>query len=213
MVYSGAIGSSAGGGGNLLRSDHAIGDHIEIITVWPEESWGWAPKDQKYRFHWTYPILISPHDPDVLYCTGNLVFRSTNEGKSWEPISPDLTRNDPTKLEISGGPVTVQGVSGAETYCTIFAFTESPHERGVFWAGSDDGLIHISRDGGDSWEDVTPPDLPEWTTVAFIEVSHHDPATAYVAAYRYKPRRLQPLSLQDRRLRQNVARDHRRNRA
>ena len=186
VVYSGAIGSSAGGGGNLLRSDHAIGDHIEIITVWPEESWGWAPKDQKYRFHWTYPILISPHDPDVLYCTGNLVFRSTNEGKSWESISPDLTRNDPTKLEISGGPVTVQGVSGAETYCTIFAFTESPHERGVFWAGSDDGLIHISRDGGDSWEDVTPPDLPEWTTVAFIEVSHHDPATAYVAAYRYK---------------------------
>ena len=186
VVYSGAIGSSAGGGGNLLRSDHALGDHIEIITVWPEESWGWAPKDQKYRFHWTYPILISPHDPDVLYCTGNLVFRSTNEGKSWEPISPDLTRNDPTKLEISGGPVTVQGVSGAETYCTIFAFTESPHERGVFWAGSDDGLIHISRDGGDSWEDVTPPDLPEWTTVAFIEVSHHDPATAYVAAYRYK---------------------------
>ena len=186
VVYSGAIGSSAGGGGNLLRSDHAIGDHIEIITVWPEESWGWAPKDQKYRFHWTYPILISPHDPDVLYCTGNLVFRSTNEGKSWESISPDLTRNDPTKLEISGGPVTVQGVSGAETYCTIFAFTESPHERGVFWAGSDDGLIHISRDGGASWEDVTPPDLPEWTTVAFIEVSHHDPATAYVAAYRYK---------------------------
>ena len=186
VVYSGAIGSSAGGGGNLLRSDHALGDHIEIITVWPEESWGWAPKDQKYRFHWTYPILISPHDPDVLYCTGNLVFRSTNEGKSWEAISPDLTRNDPTKLEISGGPVTVQGVSGAETYCTIFAFTESPHERGVFWAGSDDGLIHISRDGGDSWENVTPPDLPEWTTVAFIEVSHHDPATAYVAAYRYK---------------------------
>ena len=186
VVYSCAIGSSAGGGGNLLRSDLALGDHIEIITVWPEESWGWAPKDQKYRFHWTYPILISPHDPDVLYCTGNLVFRSTNEGQSWEPISPDLTRNDPTKLEISGGPVTVQGVSGAETYCTIFAFTESPHEHGVFWAGSDDGLIHISRDGGDSWEDVTPPDLPEWTTVAFIEVSHHDPATAYVAAYRYK---------------------------
>ena len=186
IVYSGAIGSSAGGGGNLLRSDHALGDHIEIITVWPEESWGWAPKDEKYRFHWTYPIVISPHDSDVLYCTGNLVFRSTNEGKSWESISPDLTRNDASKLEISGGPVTVQGVSGAETYCTIFAFTESPHEQGVFWAGSDDGLIHISRDGGENWENVTPPDVPEWTTVAFIEVSHHDAATAYVAAYRYK---------------------------
>ena len=186
VVYSGGIGSSAGGGGNLLRSDHALGDHIELITVWPEETWGWAPKDEKYRFHWTYPIVISPHDPDVLYCTGNLVFRSTNEGQSWEAISPDLTRNDPDKLEVSGGPVTVQGVSGAETYCTIFAFTESSHERGVFWAGSDDGLIHISRDGAQTWENVTPPDLPEWTTVAFIEVSHHDAATAYVAAYRYK---------------------------
>ncbi len=186
VVYSGGIGSSAGGGGNLLRSDHALGDHIELITVWPEEAWGWAPKDEKYRFHWTYPILISPHDPDVLYCTGNLVFRSNNEGRSWKAISPDLTRNDPDKLEVSGGPVTVQGVSGAETYCTIFAFTESPHERGVFWAGSDDGLIHVSRDGAQTWENVTPPDLPEWTTVAFIEVSHHDAATAYVAAYRYK---------------------------
>ncbi len=186
VVYSGGIGSSAGGGGNLLRSDHALGDHIELITVWPEETWGWAPKDEKYRFHWTYPIVISPHDPDVLYCTGNLVFRSNNEGRSWEAISPDLTRNDPTKLEVSGGPVTVQGVSGAETYCTIFAFTESPHERGVFWAGSDDGLIHVSRDGARTWQNVTPPDLPEWTTVAIIEVSHHDAATAYVAAYRYK---------------------------
>jgi photosystem II stability/assembly factor-like uncharacterized protein len=186
IVYSGAIGSSPGGGGNLLRSDHASGDSFEIITVWPEETWGWAPSDEKYRFHWTYPIVISPHNPNVLYVTGNLVFRSTNEGRSWEAISPDLTRNDPTRLEISGGPITVQGVSGAETYCTIFAFVESPHERGVFWAGSDDGLIHLSRDGGQTWENVTPPDLPEWATVALIEVSPHDPATSYVAAYRYK---------------------------
>ena len=183
-VISGAIGSSAGGGGNLLHYDHATGQ-VRIITVWPELYTGWGAKDMKYRFQWTYPIMYSPHDPDTLYVAGNLVFRSTDQGGSWEAISPDLTRHDPSTLEPSGGPIT-KDTSGAEVYGTIFAFVESPHERGVFWAGSDDGLVHLSRDGGTTWEQVTPGDLPEWTLISMIEVSPHDPATAYLAATRYK---------------------------
>jgi photosystem II stability/assembly factor-like uncharacterized protein len=184
VVISGAIGSAPGGGGVLLRYDHTTGQ-TRIITVWPEVYGGYGAKDMKYRFQWTYPILISPHDPNVLYVTGNQVFKTTDEGTSWEVISPDLTRNDEGKLGPSGGPIT-KDTTGAEHYCTIFAFTESSHARGVFWAGSDDGLIHISRDNGATWQNVTPPELPEWATVGNIEVSPHDPATAYVAAWRYK---------------------------
>jgi len=184
IVYSGAIGSAPGGGGVLLRYDHSTGQ-VRIITVWPEIYGGWGAKDLKYRFQWTYPIVISPHDPNILYVTGNHLFRSKNEGTSWEVISPDLTRNDVTKLEPSGGPIT-KDTTGAEHYCTIFAFIESPHAPGVFWAGSDDGLIHISRNGGQTWENVTPRELPEWSLISIIEVSPHDPATAYVSATRYK---------------------------
>jgi photosystem II stability/assembly factor-like uncharacterized protein len=190
IVFSGAIGSAPGGGGALLCYDHSTGQ-TRIVTAWPEPYGGRAPKDLKYRFQWTFPIAISPHDPNVLYTAGNRLFRSTDNGTSWEVISPDLTRNDPSKQEASGGPITLD-TTGAEHYCTIFAFAESPHERGVFWAGSDDGLIHLSRDGGRSWELVTPPELPEWATVATIEPSPHDPATVYVAAYRYKLDDLRP---------------------
>ena len=191
LVFSGSIGSSPGGGGNLLRYDHSTGQ-VRIITVWPELYLGWGAKDMKYRFQWTYPIHFSPHDSSVLYVAGNMVFQSTDQGTSWEAISPDLTRNDVSKLEPSGGPLT-KDTSGAEVYCTIFAFVESPHEKGVFWAGSDDGLVHISRDGGKSWSDVTPPDLPEWSLISMIELSPHDPATAYIAATRYKLDDTKPL--------------------
>ena len=184
IVYSGAVGSAPGGGGVLLRYDHAT-TQTRIITAWPEEFSGYGPKDLRYRFQWTYPILISPHDPDVLYVAGNVLFRSTDEGASWEVISPDLTRDDKSRQEASGGPIT-KDTSGAEHYCTIFAFAESPHRQGLFWAGSDDGLMHLSRDGGGNWQEITPPELPEWATVATIELSPHDPATAYVAAFRYK---------------------------
>ena len=183
-VISGAIGSSGGGGGNLLHYDHATGQ-VRIITVWPELYTGWGAKAMKYRFQWTYPIMFSPHDPQTLYVAGNLVFRTTDLGSSWEAISPDLTRHDPTTLEPSGGPIT-KDTSGAEIYATIFAFVESPHQPGVFWAGSDDGLVHLSRDNGATWDPVTPGDLPEWTLICMIEVSPHDPATAYLAATRYK---------------------------
>ena len=184
IVISGAIGSSPGGGGNMLRYDHSTGQ-VRIITVWPELNTGFGPVDARYRFQWTYPIQFSPHDSGVLYAAGNVVFRSTDQGESWAPISPDLTRNDPDKLQPSGGEITGDA-SGAETYCTVFSFLESPHEKGVFWAGSDDGLVHISRDGGANWQNVTPPDLEEWTRVDMIEVSPHDAATAYLAGTRYK---------------------------
>ena len=184
IVYVGAVGSSPGGGGALQRYDHATGQ-IQLVNVWPESHGGIGPKDLKYRFPWTFPILFSPHDPNVIYTAGNHVFRSNDEGHSWEPISPDLTHNDPSKLEASGGPIT-KDTSGAEHYCTIYTFCESQHEAGTFWSGSDDGMVYLSRDGGANWHDVTPTDLPEWSFIRTVEQSPHDPATLYLAATRYK---------------------------
>ena len=168
----------------MQRYDRKTGQ-IRLVNVWPEESTGWAPKDLKYRFAWTYPIAISPHDPNVLYAGGNMLFRSLDGGGSWEAISPDLSRNDPGKLEASGGPIT-KDASGAEGYATLSTFVESKHQPGVFWAGTDDGLVHLSRDGGGNWGNITPPELPEWSYVGCVEVSPHDPAAAYVCATRYK---------------------------
>jgi photosystem II stability/assembly factor-like uncharacterized protein len=184
IVYSGAVGSAPGGGGVILRYDHRTGQ-ARIVTVWPEMYYGWAPRELKYRFPWTFPILFSPHDPRVLLTAGNHVFRSTTEGASWDVISPDLTRADPATLEASGGPIT-RDTTGAEHYATISALVESPHEPGVFWAGSDDGLVHLSPDGGKTWTRVTPPGLPEWTFISAIEVSPHDPLRAYIAGTRSK---------------------------
>jgi len=155
----------------LQRYDHHTG-HIQLVNVWPDICRGIGPKGLKYRFPWTFPILFSPHDPNVIYSTGNVVFRSTNEGMSWEPISPDLTRNDPEKLGPSGGPIT-KDTSGAEHYCTIATLRESPHEAGLFWSGSDDGLVYLSRDNGRNWQNVTPADLPEWSFVRTVEPSPH----------------------------------------
>ena len=184
LVYSGAIGSAPGGGGALLRYNHDTGES-RIITVWPEISYGLGAKDMKYRFQWTFPIVISPHDSKTLYVTANHVFRSVDEGTTWEKISPDLTRNDPNKGNPGGDPIS-RDVSGAEVYCTIFSFAESSHEQGVFWTGSDDGLVYISRDSGTSWNNITPDSLPEWATVSMIDLSDHEPDTAYVAAWNYK---------------------------
>jgi photosystem II stability/assembly factor-like uncharacterized protein len=170
--------------GYLTRYDHATGQARDI-EVWPEEMVGSGARDAKYRFQWTFPTLLSPHDPNVLYCTGNVVFRSTDEGSSWQPISPDLTRNDPSRFDSSGGPITKDN-TGAEYYCTVFAFAESAVQRGVLWAGSDDGLVHVSRDNAAAWKNVTPPGLPEWSLISIIEASPHDAACAYVAANRYK---------------------------
>ncbi|MCE7979678.1 MAG: glycosyl hydrolase [Caldilinea sp. CFX5] len=184
IVFVGAVGSSPGGGGALQRYDHRT-KQIRLVTVWPELYTGWGADSMKYRFPWTFPITFSPHDAGVLYTCGNHVFRTTDEGSSWEVISPDLTRNDASKLGPSGGEITLD-TSGAEHYCTISAFVESRHERGVLWAGSDDGLLHLSRDGGANWQNVTPPDLPEWSFITALEQSPHAAGTLYLSATRYK---------------------------
>ena len=185
VVYLGssALGPSANGG-MLFRYDHRTGQERAIGT-WPEFYGALGVKDHRHRYQWTYPVALSPHNPDVLYAAGERVFRSTNEGTSWEAISPDLTRADESKMGPAGGPITKETIT-CEHYCTIFSFVESPHELGVLWAGSDDGLVHLSQDDGATWRDVTPPGMPEWATVNCIEVSPHDAATAYVVAFRYK---------------------------
>jgi photosystem II stability/assembly factor-like uncharacterized protein len=184
MVFGGGIGTGAGHG-RLIAWNPETGQKRNV-TVWPEVfGMGGGADLMKYRFQWTFPVETSAHDDSTLYICSNYVHRSTDNGTSWETISPDLTRNDASKIGSSGGPITADN-SGAEIYCTIFAFRESPHEAGVFWAGSDDGLMHISRDSGKSWQNITPPDLPEWTMINIIEPSPHDAATAYVAATCYK---------------------------
>ena len=185
IVYVGAVGSSPGGQGALQRADLRSGQ-IQLVNVWPEAYGGdIGPRDLTHRFPWTFPILFSPHDANVLYACGEMVFRSTDDGHSWQPISPDLTRADKSKLGPSGGEIT-SDTSGAEHYATIASFRESSLQAGLFWAASDDGLVHISRDGGETWANVTPAELPEWAYLQTIEPSPFDAATAYLAATRYK---------------------------
>jgi photosystem II stability/assembly factor-like uncharacterized protein len=188
VVYAGSSGG--GEGGRITRYDHRT-RQMRDISAWPEQTAGRAAAEYTYRFQWTSPIALSPHDPNILYSCGNRVFRSTDEGESWQLVSPDLTRNDPERLGPSGG--ITNDHTGVEVYCTIFAFAESPVRRGLLWAGSDDGLVHVSRDDGATWENVTPPDLPEWSTVSAIEPSHHDPDKVWFAAHRYRLDDRQPL--------------------
>jgi photosystem II stability/assembly factor-like uncharacterized protein len=178
--------------GTITRYDRRTGQSRNIM-VWPESSSGEGAGAVKYRFQWTCPIVLSPHDPNTLYHAGNRVFRTRDEGASWEAISPDLTRNDPSKLGASGGPITKDN-TGAEYYCTIFAFEESPVQKGVFWAGSDDGLVHVTRDGGRTWTNVTSniKGFPEWGTVSIIEASPHDAATAYVVVDAHRLDNMRP---------------------
>jgi photosystem II stability/assembly factor-like uncharacterized protein len=190
IIVAGAIGSG-NFNGRLLRYNRRTGE-THNITVWPDVAgMGSGAGDMKYRFQWTFPIFYSQHEPDTLYVAGNRVFRSKDDGMNWEVVSDDITRNDPSRLGPSGGPITKDN-TGAEAYCTIFALMESPQTAGLFWAGTDDGLVKISRDSGATWEDITPPDLPEWALISIIDPSPHDPGTAYVAATRYKVDDLQP---------------------
>jgi photosystem II stability/assembly factor-like uncharacterized protein len=184
IVYVGAIGSSPGGAGALQRYDHRT-RQLQLVNVWPEESTGIAPKDLKYRFAWTYPIVFSPHDPGTLYVGGNCVFRTRDQGMSWTQISPDLSLNDRERQGASGGPITRES-AGAEVHATCACVTESPHRAGEIWASTDDGLVHVTRDDGKSWQNVTPKGMPELAYVGCVEVSAHDPDTIYVAATRYK---------------------------
>eukprot|EP01037_Dinobryon_pediforme_P004278 gene4278-4328_t len=184
IVYVGAIGSSPGGAGALQRYDYRT-EQIQLVNVWPEESTGIAPRDLRYRFAWTFPITFSPHDSNTLYAGGNHVFRTRNEGMSWEEISPDLSLNDISRQGHSGGDITRES-AGAEVHATCASVVENPHRKGEIWASTDDGLVHVTRDDGASWTNVTPPGMPDLAYVGCVEISSHDPATVYVAATRYK---------------------------
>jgi photosystem II stability/assembly factor-like uncharacterized protein len=171
-------------GGLLTRINRRTGEQ-RAINVWPDNPMGHASGDMPQRFQWTYPIVIAPTDPKTLYVTSQYVWKSTNEGQSWQQISPDLTRHDPSTMGDSGGPITLDQ-TGVETYAVVFALAPSPVDGSVIWAGSDDGFVHVTRDGGKNWAKVTPPDLPEFARISLIEASPHDAATAYVAANRYQ---------------------------
>jgi photosystem II stability/assembly factor-like uncharacterized protein len=166
--------------GYLSRYDHRTG-RARNVSAWPENPSGHGAVDMRYRFQWTAPIATSPHDPNVVYHGAQVVFRTTDGGQTWSAISPDLTRNDQSKEQWAGGPITGDN-TGVETYDTVFAIAESPRQKGVIWAGSDDGLVHVTRDDGTTWTNVTAamPDMPEWGTVSLIEPSPFDAATAYV---------------------------------
>ena len=178
IVYAGS------GGGVITRKDLRTSQEQEI-TVWPMDSAGHGAKDMKYRGAWTNPLFVSVHDGTTLYAADEIVFKSTDQGRSWTALSPDLTRNDKSKQESSGGPLTKDNTT-VEFYDTVFTLVESPVQKDLLWAGTDDGLIHVTRDGGKNWTNVTPKDLPEWSLVSIIDPSPHDAGTAYAAVDRHK---------------------------
>jgi photosystem II stability/assembly factor-like uncharacterized protein len=171
-------------GGYITRLDHSTHQQRDI-NVWPEYPVGQSAEDLKERFQWTTPIVFSPVDPKTLYTSSQHLFKTTNEGQTWTPISPDLTRHDPATLGPSGGPIT-HDQTGVETYATIFTVAPSRLDGNLIWTGSDDGFVYVTRDGGKNWANVTPPDLPPLTRISLIEASPHDRAIAYVAANRYQ---------------------------
>ena len=173
-------------GGLLTRRNHRNGQERNV-NPWPDNPMGSGADVLTYRFQWNFPIVFSPHDANVLYAASNVIHKSTNEGSSWEAISPDLTRNDKSKQGSSGGPITKDNTS-VEYYCTVFTMMESPVQKDVIWAGSDDGLLHLTRDGGKNWANVTPPKniMPEWIQINSLDASSLDAGTCYVAGTMYK---------------------------
>ncbi|MEI6739411.1 MAG: glycosyl hydrolase [Gemmatimonadaceae bacterium] len=186
IVFAGSYG------GLLTRKDMRTG-LARDVNPWPLNPMGHSAEDATYRMQWTFPIVVSPHSAKTIYVGSSVIFKTTNEGESYTAISPDLTRHDPRTLGASGGPIT-KDQTGVETYGTVFAIAESPVTKGVIWAGSDDGLVHVSRNGGGSWTNVTPPLLKEreWARISIIEASHFDAGTAYVAANRFQMDDQQP---------------------
>ncbi len=178
IVYGGSYG------GYLTRFNHTTNQE-QAINVWPDNPMGYGAEGMKYRFQWNFPIFFSPNDPTKLYACSNQLHATTDGGRSWTIISPDLTRADTSKLGPSGGPITKDNTS-VEYYATIFAAAESPLEAGLIWTGSDDGLVHITRDGGGNWENVTPKDAPEWVMWNSVEVDPFRKGGVYLAGTRYK---------------------------
>jgi len=184
IIYAGCYG------GSISRIDLEHGQVREIIAH-PQLQLAQLRQDLRYRYQWNAPIRISPHDPDTLYHAAQMVLRSRDGGQSWEEISPDLTTDNPEHQDYAGGPITRDG-TGVEVYGTIFSFEESPHEAGVLWAGSDDGLLHVSRDNGGNWTNVTPEALPAGATINNIDISAHDPGRIFISAYRYRENDFHP---------------------
>lgn len=184
IVYGGSYD------GFLTKYNHDT-EEIRAVNVWPDNPMGHGAEEMKYRFQWNFPIFFSPHQKNKLYTTSNHLHVSTDEGHTWKTISPDLTRNDPSKLGSSGGPITKDNTS-VEYYCTIFAAVESPYEENVIWTGSDDGLIHITKNGGESWENVTPSIMPKWLMINSIDADPFTKGGAYVAGTMYKEGDYQP---------------------
>ncbi len=189
IVYGGSYD------GLIIKRNHKTNES-RSVDVWPDNTMGWAAKDIKYRFQWNFPLMFSIHDKNTLYAAANVLFKTTNGGQNWEKISPDLTRDDTTKLGSSGGPITKDNTS-VEYYSTIFTLAESPMKAGIIWTGSDDGLIYLTRDNGKTWENVTPPKdvLPEWAQINSIEADRFNEGGLYVAATKYKSDDFHPYLL------------------
>ena len=172
--------------GLITRYDHHTGQ-LRDVNPYPDNPMGWGAADIKYRFQWNFPLVFSPNDRDTLYSAANVLFKTTNEGQTWEIISPDLTRNDKSKQGASGGPITKDNTS-IEYYDTIFTVMESPVQAGTIWVGTDDGLVQVTRDGGKNWSNATPSKemMPEWIQINSLEASPFDAGSAYIAATMYK---------------------------
>jgi photosystem II stability/assembly factor-like uncharacterized protein len=178
--------------GLMTRFDRASGSTRDI-TVYPLFFSGMPAQSLRDRWHWVFPIVLSPFDPKMVYASSQHLWKSENEGQSWERISPDLTRADPATLGDSGGPIT-KDQNGPEIYGTIYSVAPSRMDRNTIWTGSDDGLVHVTRDGGKNWLKITPPDLSPFSRVSMIDASPHDPGAAYLAAKRYELDDLRPLA-------------------
>ncbi len=184
IIYAGCYG------GAITRFNRKTGEMRQILH-YPQLQLGQAGRDLQYRFQWNAPIRLSPHDPDILYHSSQVVHMSRDEGQSWTVVSPDLTTNNPEHQDYAGGPITHDS-TGVEVYNTIFSFEESPYNPGELWAGSDDGRVHISRNRGETWTEITPEGMPEGGTVNEIEISAHDPARVFIAVYRYRENDFRP---------------------
>ncbi len=182
--HVGDVMFAGGYGGYIGRYDHRTREERDI-TPWPQLASGRATSVLKYRFQWNAPIVLSQHDTTTLWHAAQMLLKTNDEGQTWQEVSPDLTRNDRSKQGLSGGPIT-RDITGVEVYDTIFALSESPVQAGVLWAGTDDGLVHVTRDGGAHWSNVTPHGMPSWIQVNAIDASPHDASSAYVAATMYK---------------------------